>query len=104
MGTEMVSARFETKDTKFIEEVAIEEKTDRTAALKKIFSMGAKQYRLEKAVEQYQKGKIGLGGAAEKAGISLWEMMEELKGRNISSPLSEEEFSEGLKNLKKAWK
>ena len=40
MSTEMVSARFETKDTEFIAEVAMEEKTDRTAALKKIFSRG----------------------------------------------------------------
>ena len=36
--------------------------------------------------------------------MSLWEMMEELKERNIANPLGEEEFAESLKTLKKAWK
>ncbi len=71
---------------------------------KRIFSLGAKQYRIEKAIRQYQRGQISIGKAAENAWISLWEMMDELKERNISNPLSEEEFKEGLKNLEKAWK
>src|SRR3989344_6937106 len=104
MKTELVSARFETKDTEFLGEVARDEKTDKTTALKKIFSLGARQYRLEKAVRDYQAGRIGVGKAAENAGMSLWEMMEELKERNIANPLGEEEFAESLKNLKKAWK
>jgi len=104
MKTELVSARFEKTDTALIEEVAKEEKTDKTTALKRIFSLGAKQYKLEKAIEQYQKGKISIGKAAEKAGVSLWEMMDELKERNIVNPLGEEEFKEGLKNLGKIWK
>ena len=104
MKTEMVSARFEKKDTALIEEVAKEEKTDKTTALKKIFALGAKQYKLEKAIEQYQEGKISIGKAAEMAGMSLWEIMDKLKERNISNPLSEKEFKEGLKNLEKVWR
>ncbi len=57
-----------------------------------------------KAAAQYQKGKIGLGSAAEMAGVSLWEMMDELKARNIANPLGKEDYAEGLKNLKKIWK
>ena len=100
----MVSARFEPKDTAFVEEVAKDEKTDKTTALRTIFTLGAKQYKLEKAIKQYQEGKISIGKAAEKAGISLWEIMDKLKERNIANSLSEEEFTEGLKNLKKIWK
>lgn len=104
MKTELVSARFEKEDTELIEEVAREEKTDKTTALKRLFGLGAKQYKLEKAINQYREGKISIGKAAENAEISLWEMMDELKERNIANPLGEEEFKEGLKNLQKALK
>lgn len=104
MKTELVSARFEKKDTALIEEVAKEEKTDKTTALKRIFVLGAKQYKLNKAIKDYQEGKISIGKAAENAGISLWEIMDELKERNIANPLGEEEFTQGLKNLQKVWK
>ncbi len=84
---------------------------DPFTSLKKIISEGfkkkspgAKQYKLEKAIKQYQEGKISIGKAAENAGISLWEIMDELKERNIVNPLGEEEFAQGLKNLQKVWK
>lgn len=104
MKTALVSARFETKDITFIEEVAKDEKADKTTALKKIFSMGVKQYKLEKAIKQYQAGKISIGKAAETAGISLWEIMEELKQRNIPNTLTKDDYQEGLKNIRKIWK
>src|SRR3989344_3318740 len=104
MKTELISARFQKDETAIIEEVSKEEKTDKTTALRTIFALGAKQYKLEKAIKQYQAGKISIGKAAEKAGISLWEIMDKLKERNIANSLSEEEFTEGLKNLKKIWK
>ena len=104
MKTEMVSARFAKEDTELIEESAREEKTDKTTALKKIFALGAKQYRQEKAIKQYQEGRISLGKAAELANASLWEIMEKLKRRNIASCLEKEDFLQGLKNLERVWK
>lgn len=104
MKTELVSARFHKSDSMVLEQVAREEKTDKTTALRKLFSMGAKQYKLEKAIKQYQEGKASMGKAAEIAEISLWEMMEELKARSILNPISKEQYDEGLKNLKKVWK
>lgn len=65
---------------------------------------GKKNVPKEKAIREYQKGKISLGTAAELAGVSLWEMMDELKARNIANPLGKEDYAEGLKNLKKIWK
>lgn len=59
---------------------------------------------LEKVVRHYQAGKISLGKAAEMAGTTLWEMMDELKDRQIANPLDEEDFKQGLKNLAKSWK
>lgn len=104
MKTELISARFPKEDTAIIEERAREEKTDKTTALRRIFALGAKQYKLEKAIKQYKSGKISIGKAAENAGISLWEIMDELKARNIANPLTKEHYAEGLKNLEKVWK
>ncbi len=102
MGTKPMSARFEKEKMAVIEERAKEEKTDKTTALRRIFERGAKQYRLEKAVKQYQEGKISIGRAAELAGISIWEMMDELKDRNIPNLLTSEDYLEGKANLEKA--
>ena len=104
MKTELVSARFPKEDSAIIEERDREEKTDKTTALKRIFALGAKQYKLEIGIRQYQEGKISIGKAAETAEISLWEMMEELKDRNIANPLSREDYKQGLENLEKVWK
>ncbi len=104
MKTELISARFPKEDTATIEEIAQEEKTDKTTALRKIFALGAKQYLLEKAIKNYQAGRTSIAKAAEISGISLWEMMDELKARNIPNPLTNEEYKQGLKNLKKSWK
>lgn len=103
MTTELISVRFPKEDVAIIEERVRDEKTDKTTALKRIFALGARQYKLEKAVGQYREGKISIGRAAEAAGISLWEMMDELKARNIANPLAKEDYMQGLKNLEKAW-
>ena len=104
MKAEIISARFQKEETAMLEQIAKEEKTDKTTALRKIFALGAKQYALEKAVREYQTGKAGTAKAAEIAGITLWEMMEELNKRNIANPLTQEDYKEGLKNIEKAWK
>lgn len=104
MKTELISARFQKEETAMLEEVSKEEKTDKTTALRTIFALGAKQYKLEKAIKQYQTGKISIGKAAETAGISLWEIMDELKQRNIPNTLTKEDYQKGLKNLEKIWK
>ncbi len=72
--------------------------------MRKINVPKIKQYKLEKAIKQYQTGRISIGKAAANARISLWEIIEELKERNIANPLNEEDFKEGVKNLEKVWK
>ncbi|MDP2666641.1 MAG: UPF0175 family protein [Candidatus Diapherotrites archaeon] len=50
---------------------------------------------LEKAVKQYSESKVSIGRAAEMAGISIWEMMDELKRRGIPNPLTKEDYVGG---------
>ena len=40
--------------------------------------------KFEIALKEYLNSKISIGKAAENAGISIWEMLDELKSRNIT--------------------
>lgn len=104
MKTELISVRLKKEEIDAINEIAIEDKTDKTTALRKTLALGTKQYLLEKAISDYRVGKISVGKAAEKAKISLWEMMDELKERNIQNTLGIEEYDESINNLKNKWK
>ncbi|MDO8627659.1 MAG: UPF0175 family protein [Candidatus Diapherotrites archaeon] len=66
--------------------------------------MNLSKEKLKKAITLYSAGSIGAAKAAELAGISLWEMLDELKFRNVPNQLTKEDYSEGLMNLKKVWK
>ena len=49
---------------------------------------------MEIPIKEYLSNKISLGKAAENAGISIWEMLEELKSRNktLNYKISEAEL------------
>lgn len=51
------------------------------------------------SVEEYEKGRITLWKAARNCGLSLWEMIEEVKKRGIPVPYRMEDFQEDLKAL-----
>ena len=104
MKTELVSVRLRKDELESINEMAKEEKTDKTTALRKTLALGTKQYLLEKVLKEYSQGKISIGKAAEKAKVSLWEMMDELKSRNISNNLDRDDYQEQLNNLKRVLK
>ncbi len=59
--------------------------------------------RLQKAIEQYKNGKISIGRAAEKAGITISEMMDKLAEQGVKNQMTKEHYLQGLKNLEKAW-
>lgn len=104
MKTELVSVRLRKDELDAINKIAREEKTDKTTAVRKTLALGTKQYLLEKAISNYSKGKISVGKAAEHAGVSLWEMMDLLKERNVQNNLDSSDYLEGLQNLKKVFK
>ncbi len=56
---------------------------------------------IERRLEEYEQGKITLWEAAEKCGLSLWEMVLEAKKRKVNVPYTCDEFREDLKALEK---
>ena len=53
----------------------------------------------KRSLEDYEEGKITLWQAAARCGLSLWEIIEEAKKREIHVPYTLEEFKEDLKGL-----
>jgi len=56
-----------------LERISKEEGTDRSSVLRKVLDIGLDEYNKRKAVEEYRKGKVSVGRAAEIAGISIAE-------------------------------
>ena len=59
-------------------------KEDQSSYIRKLLWKSVAQEKLEYAITQYLDDKISMGKAAEMAGISIWEMLDELKKRNVS--------------------
>jgi predicted HTH domain antitoxin len=83
MSSRAVTARLKMELLKEIQEIAKEESIDRSSAIQKLLKIGLKKYRMEKAINLYRDGKVTLWKAAEIAAVSLREMMETIKTRDI---------------------
>jgi hypothetical protein len=60
---------------------------------------GLAHYRLEEAVQAYSRGELDLSAAARHAGISVYQMLNELQRRDITPPAAREKFLDGLETL-----
>ncbi|PIV23652.1 MAG: hypothetical protein COS40_03595 [Deltaproteobacteria bacterium CG03_land_8_20_14_0_80_45_14] len=83
MRSTAVTARLKTELLREIQEIAEEESIDRSSAIQRLLQIGLKEYKMEKALNLYRNGKVTLWKAAELAGVSLREMMEAIKARDI---------------------
>lgn len=104
MKTIITTVRLPEKTIKALDEKAEEEGLDRTAVLKKALEKSVKEWRIEKAAENYKEGKISLSKAAETAGLPVDKTMEELSKRGIKSDLAAEEFKKSLNTAFKLFK
>ena len=59
-------------------------KEDQSSLIRKLLWKNIAQEKLEFALKEYLNDKISIGRASEIASISIWEMLDELKKRNIT--------------------
>lgn len=57
-------------------------------------------YAKRKAAEQYRSGKITISKAAEKAGLTVWEMEQYLVSKGYRPQYSTEDLREETKKVK----
>ena len=99
MSKEIISARIPQDRVNQIEEIAREEKVDKTTILDRALEHYIHEWRLEKAIKSYREGTSTLPRAAEIANITVWEMINTLADKNIQSQYGAEELEEDLKAL-----
>jgi len=95
----VVSARLPREMVKLIEEIAREEKIDKSTVVERALEHYMQEWRLNKAVESYRDGLITLSRAAEIAGVSIWEMIDVLVQKKVTLQYSVEDLEEDLRAL-----
>jgi predicted HTH domain antitoxin len=96
------TTRIEEELAEVIDEVSKEEGLDRSTVIRRFLMKAAKEWLIEKNLRDYEDGKITLWQAAKKCNLSLWEMIEEVKKKDIHVPYTLDELKEDLKGLTKA--
>lgn len=66
-----------------IEKLSREEGIDKGTLIRKLISESLREYKIRKSLEAYRDGKVSLWKAAEIAGITYREALEELRKKNI---------------------
>ncbi len=52
---------------------------------------------IQTAIEQHRAGKISIGKAAQKAGVTISEMMDKLAEFGIENKMTKEQYQQGIK-------
>jgi len=98
--TEQLNVRLPQSLLQGLEEIAATEHLDRTAVLRKLLAEGIARYRLDRALRLYAEGHISKTRAAELAGVSLYDILDELERRRLRAPYSISELHEDLEMLR----
>lgn len=79
----VLSIKIEDSMAELIEEMAREEKTGKSPAARKLLHLGAREWKLERAVQAVIDEKASVWKASEMAGVSLREFLDALQERKI---------------------
>jgi len=80
---EFVNFRADGKLKKAAEDIAALEGRDKADEYREIFRLGVLEKRKQLAVSKYAKGEASLGKAAEIAGLSPWEFLDEIRRAGV---------------------
>ena len=99
MKTEQINLRLEADIVSALERVARAESTDRATAIRRLLEASLRQWEINRAIDDYRRGDVSLGRAAEEAGMTQWELQDLLRSERIAYPLDLEEVSVRLAEL-----
>ena len=83
--------------------IKIEKKwhTDRSEAIRRLLVQSIKEWKIKNALENIALHKLSVGKAAKECNISLWEMLELVKEKNVDwTGYSKEDLEKDIKFLK----
>ncbi len=82
---------------------AIEKKwqTDRSEAIRRLLVQSIEEWKLKDALEKIALHNLSIGQAAKECNVSLWEMIDLVKAKNVDwTGYSKEDLEKDLKLLK----
>lgn len=82
-----------------LDRLAEKEHTDRSVVLRRALERGLRDLRVDAAVAGYQAGRASLGASAREAGVTLWELTDELRRRGLGVVTDEEHLREQIEGL-----
>ncbi|MBI2574373.1 UPF0175 family protein [Candidatus Woesearchaeota archaeon] len=94
-----ITTRLDDTVVREIDKVAAVEAIERSAVIRKFLIRAVKDWKIQKSLEEYEKGRITMWQAAKKCGVSIWEMIDEAKARLIHVPYGSSELKEDIKGL-----
>ena len=92
-----LTGRVHRRQIEVLDRISKEEKIDRSAVLRKVLDIGLREYMKRKAVEDYRRGRISVGKAAEEAEISIAEFYKLLIDEGVPVKIDTVAIKEGLK-------
>lgn len=84
-----------------LDQLAQAERVTRVDLARKLLLEGVEQRKLDLALRLYREGKVSKSRAAEIAGISLWEMMDQVAQADLPAPYTLAEAVEDVRRLVK---
>lgn len=94
-----LTTRVDDELAKLIDEIARKEGMDRSTVIRRFLSEATQDWLIDRALKDYEEGRVTLWEAATKCGLSLWEMIEAAKKREVRVPYTLDELKEDLKVL-----
>lgn len=84
-----------------LREVAKKEHVDTSTAVRKLLASAIAEWKIKNALENLSLHKISIGKAAQECGISIWEMIELAKEKNVNwTGYTKEDLEKELRLLK----
>ena len=65
--------------------------------------VGMERFRVSEAIRAYQEAEVDLRGAAERAGLPVAVLLEEMAAHKVAVLDVPEDFGPGLEALRRAW-
>ena len=94
-----VTTRLEEDLAETIDQIAKQEGMDRSTVIRRFLQKSVRDWLIQENLNKYKEGKQTLWQAAERSGLTLWEMVEEARKRRAQVPYTIEELKEDLKGL-----
>ena len=96
-----ISVRVEKDILKELEKLEEQWQTDRSEAIRRLLVEAIKEFKVKNALENISSHKTSIGKAAKDCGVSLWEILDLVKEKNIDwTGYSKEDIENDLTMLK----